>query len=270
MDWGSLKSKLVKEVTQTWRATNNGKLVGSVDWRIWRGWRIIQVRLPKGLIWEQKMVIRACLGIPEIMPSYWEWQDQARRSLCFRVNWEETKYRYPCFTFRKANSVDPDGATATTWDWKPLLCDVTLKRRTEDSTIWGEKEIEVRLGECFNIHVVLTKMKVLVAWLCPILCDPMDCNPPGFSVHGVLSARIPEWVAISFSRGSVWPRDQTWVTFITGRFFYCLSHQAAHGVIVLMFESHSLTRQSFFSWNVSSTFLHWYQAILEGGSLLHF
>ena len=90
MDWGSLKSKLDKEVTQTWRATNNGKLVGSVDWRIWRGWRIIQVRLPKGLIWEQKLVIRACLGILEIMPSYWEWEDWARRSLCFRINWEET------------------------------------------------------------------------------------------------------------------------------------------------------------------------------------
>ena len=36
---------------------------------------------------------------------------------------------------------------------------------------------------------------------CPTLCDPMDCSPPGFSVHGILQARILEWVAISFSRG---------------------------------------------------------------------
>ena len=38
------------------------------------------------------------------------------------------------------------------------------------------------------------------AQLCPTLCDPMDCNPPGSSVHGILRARILEWVAISFSR----------------------------------------------------------------------
>ena len=35
--------------------------------------------------------------------------------------------------------------------------------------------------------------------LCPTLCDPMDCSPPGSSVHGILQARTLEWVAISFS-----------------------------------------------------------------------
>ena len=44
------------------------------------------------------------------------------------------------------------------------------------------------------------------AQLCPTLCDPMDCNPPGFSVHGILQARILEWVAISSSMGSSQPR----------------------------------------------------------------
>ena len=38
--------------------------------------------------------------------------------------------------------------------------------------------------------------------LCPTLSNPMDCSPPGFSVHGILQARILEWVAVSFSRGS--------------------------------------------------------------------
>ena len=41
-----------------------------------------------------------------------------------------------------------------------------------------------------------------IAQLCPILCDPMDCSLPGSSVHGISQARILEWVAISFSRGS--------------------------------------------------------------------
>ena len=45
-------------------------------------------------------------------------------------------------------------------------------------------------------------MKVLVAQLCPTLCHPMDCNTPASSVHVILQARILEWVAILFSRGS--------------------------------------------------------------------
>ena len=58
-----------------------------------------------------------------------------------------------------------------------------------------------------------------VAQSCPTLCDPMDCSPPGSSVHGILQARVLEWVAISFSRGSSRPRDQTWVSSIAGRCF---------------------------------------------------
>ena len=58
-----------------------------------------------------------------------------------------------------------------------------------------------------------------VAQSCPTLCDPMDCSPPGSSVHGILQARILKWVAISFSRGSSWPRDRTQVSHISGRCF---------------------------------------------------
>ena len=61
--------------------------------------------------------------------------------------------------------------------------------------------------------------KVLVTQSCLILSDPMDCSPPGSSVHGILQARILEWVAIPSSRGSSWPRDQTQVSCNAGRFF---------------------------------------------------
>ena len=55
---------------------------------------------------------------------------------------------------------------------------------------------------------------------CPTFCDPMDCSPSGFSsINGILQARILEWVAIFFSRGSSWPRDQTQVSHIAGRLF---------------------------------------------------
>ena len=47
----------------------------------------------------------------------------------------------------------------------------------------------------------------------------MDCSLPGSSVHGILQARILEWVVIPFSKGSSWPRDWTQVSYIAGRFF---------------------------------------------------
>ena len=49
--------------------------------------------------------------------------------------------------------------------------------------------------------------------------NELDCSPAGFSVHGILQARILEWVAIPFSRESSWPKDQTQVSHIAGRFF---------------------------------------------------
>ena len=51
------------------------------------------------------------------------------------------------------------------------------------------------------------------------LCNPVDCIPPGFSVHGILWARILKWVVMPLSRGSFQPRDQTQVSCIAGRFF---------------------------------------------------
>ena len=62
-------------------------------------------------------------------------------------------------------------------------------------------------------------LKVLVTQLCPTPCDPMDCSPPGSSVHEIFQARILEWVAISFSRGSSQPRDRTRVSRTAGGFF---------------------------------------------------
>ena len=56
-----------------------------------------------------------------------------------------------------------------------------------------------------------------VIQLCPMLCDPTDCSLPDSTVHGILQARILEWVANTFSRGSSWPRDWTWVSRTTGR-----------------------------------------------------
>ena len=58
-----------------------------------------------------------------------------------------------------------------------------------------------------KFKAVESEKKVLVLQTCPTLWDPMDCSPPGSSVHGILQARILEWVAIPFSSGSSQPRD---------------------------------------------------------------
>ena len=72
-----------------------------------------------------------------------------------------------------------------------------------------------------------------VAQLCLTLCDPVDCSPPGSSVHGILQARIVERVAISFSRGSSWPRDRTQVSRIAGRCFNLWATREAHTMVLI-------------------------------------
>ena len=58
-------------------------------------------------------------------------------------------------------------------------------------------------------------------------CDPISCSPPGSSVHGISQTRILEWVAISFSRGSFWPRDWTRVSWTAGGFYTDLATREA-------------------------------------------
>ena len=72
----------------------------------------------------------------------------------------------------------------------------------------------------------MRKKKVKVAQSCPSLCYPMNCSPPGSSIHEILQAGILEWVAITFSRGSFQPRDQTLI-YIWRQFLYGLSHQGS-------------------------------------------
>ena len=78
---------------------------------------------------------------------------------------------------------------------------------------------------------------VLSNSLGPTLCDPMDCILPGSSVHGILQARILEWVTFPFSRGSSQPRDQTWVFCIASRFFTIWATREArypHNRLIIM------------------------------------
>ena len=83
----------------------------------------------------------------------------------------------------------------------------------------GKSSLSYTIGPCWlsisnDISVSLKWSGVKIAQLCPTLCDPMD-----YTVHGILQARILEWVAFLFSRASSQPRDWTQVSCIAGRFF---------------------------------------------------
>ena len=86
-----------------------------------------------------------------------------------------------------------------------------------------------------------------IKWLqsCLTLCNPMDCSPPGSSVHGILQARILEWVAMPSSRGSSQPRDQTCVSYVSciGRQVLYPSCHLGHHVLCAVL-SHSVMSDS--------------------------
>ena len=84
-------------------------------------------------------------------------------------------------------------------------------------------------------------MHASVAQSCPTLCDPMDCSPLAFSVHGIFPARILECIAMPFSRGSCQPRHRTHISYVS-----CIGNR------VLYHQSHlnlvSLFKKSLFLW----------------------
>ena len=69
-------------------------------------------------------------------------------------------------------------------------------------------KVRVMLDECVCMCVKLLQSHLT-------LCDPMDCSPPDLSVHGILQARILDWIAMPSSRGSSWSRDQTQVSNVS-------------------------------------------------------
>ena len=91
------------------------------------------------------------------------------------------------------------------------------------STCWGYSVYKT--AHRIRLRILVT---ALVKSLSRVrLCDPMSCSLPGSSVCGMFQARILEWAAMFFSRGSSWPRDWTPVSLIAGRCFYHLSYQGS-------------------------------------------
>ena len=88
-----------------------------------------------------------------------------------------------------------------------------------------------------DINLIVMHVKSSPLQSSPTLCNPMDYSPPGSSVHGVLQARILEWVAISSSRGSSQSKDGTCVSYVSctgggffgsGRYTKSMVHEDFH------------------------------------------
>ena len=101
------------------------------------------------------------------------------------------------------------------------------------------------LSVLFNWSIQLNSTRAC-AQPCLTLCDPMDCSLPGCSAHGVFQARILEWVAISSSRKSFWPRDWTHVSCVS-----CIERQILYcwEKVLLLF--------SYGEANISGDNCHW-------------
>ena len=83
---------------------------------------------------------------------------------------------------------------------------------------WTVLSLALGMALSFSSEVTMWSESEVVQW-CPALCNPMGCSLPGSPVHGIFQARVREWAAISFSRGSSQHGDQTWASCIADRRF---------------------------------------------------
>ena len=98
---------------------------------------------------------------------------------------------------------------------------------------------------------------------CLTLCNPVDCSLPGSSVHGILQARMLEWVAISFFRGSSQPRDQTRVSHIAGRRFTIWATREAWASLIFLFSTYPSLSTKYFNITMSGSDSPFYKDIVN-------
>ena len=124
---------------------------------------------------------------------------------------EDIKKRWQEYTeeLYKKDNHDPDNHDGIITHLEPDILECEVK--------WALESITTNKASGGDGITVESESEV--AQLRPTLCDPMDCSLPGSSAHGILQARVLEWVAVSFSRRFFQPREQTRVSCIAGRRF---------------------------------------------------
>ena len=106
--------------------------------------------------------------------------------------------------------------------WKTTVHGISKSRTRliylEKPVFIKRREVKERVDILSFVHHMISIIEVTQS--CPTLCDPVDCSPPSSSIHGILQARILEWVAIFFSRGSSRPGGRTHISCIGRRILY--------------------------------------------------
>ena len=137
-----------------------------------------------------------------------KWWWESLRKPCRKPSWEHPLIYRP----GSSSAQTPNPSLGRVFPVHPLTASVYITFPCE---------FPIPQGSTHNLLLFWSspQVTVLVTQPCPTLWDPMDCSLPGPFVHGILQARILEWVGIPFSRGSSLPRDWTWVPCMVGRFF---------------------------------------------------
>ena len=179
---------------------------------------------PWGMGWVRVIILRACGGRLRGEAGIWA---QIISGQMLGLSMTPHLFLWHCSkVYLEKDGAGPClGSQGTTGRWqKARAAGSSMHHKAKPSLKAGKKCLKV--GEAFKGGWVFQASGldvVDVYVLCVLsrvqLCNPLDCSPPGSSVHGIFQARILEWVAIFLSRGSSWPRDQTQVFHIAGRFF---------------------------------------------------
>ena len=189
--------------------------MGRLPWIIWR-----DPMKSQGSLWEGKRRVSVCNGM-------WSQNFSALSSALLALKTEEGAtnqgVQAASSSRKRQESRFSPGAPRGRCPWGHLsvsqvkpISDLRSRELRGNPRVlfWGTKFVAIYYSSNRKWIQWYEKVKVLVAQLCPTVCDSMDFSPPGSSVHGILQAKILEWVAIPFSRGSSQTRDQTRVSHI--------------------------------------------------------
>ena len=123
----------------------------------------------------------------------------------------------PGFTSREGLGSRKQKGLRQVRPWRPRCCGFSNQAHKLNVFRFLVGNIHVRIGSDVRGRPCVHAKSLQSVQL---FVTPMDCSPPGSSVHGILQGRILEWVAMPSSRGSYWPRDRTCVSYIS-----CISRQ---------------------------------------------
>ena len=119
---------------------------------------------------------------------------------------------------------------------------------------WDSPGKNTGVGCHFLLQCMKVKSESEVAQSCPALCDPMDCSPPGSSVHGILQARVLEWGVIAFSDLS------TKVHSFLNQFLYCLTFSLKNKCWKILMAMNRVKHNKLFS-ILKNSLIHFSQQI---------